>query len=414
MDNLRPIPSGRIAPQAWMVAPETLQVMEVLQANGGDARFVGGCVRNALVNLKVVDIDIATPLKPEEVIERLKAARLQYAPTGLKHGTVTAIAGGKPFEITTLRVDVMTFGRHAEVKYTDDWQTDAARRDFTINAMSCTQDGMLYDYFNGVQDLRAGRVAFVGDAEKRIKEDVLRILRYFRFLAWFGKGVPDRAAVQACQQNANLLPKLSAERVRTELLKLLDAPQCAPVWHLMLQAGIVTHVLPEAINTGALERLVALEEKFDVPAFALRRLAVLLEATPASIREISKSLRLSNEQAQQLANMYLRRDEADVYMSLNDARRFAYRAGNDLTCSLLLLSAALGGEEGDLRLLYDSVTAFRPPRFPLAGDDVLALGWKGPDVGHILTAMETWWIGKDFMPSRAECLEKLKGEYTPR
>ncbi len=206
--------TGTLAKQAWMIAPETVTLMAALSADGGEARFVGGCVRNALCNRKVIDIDIATPLKPDEVIERLTAAKIHYVPTGLKHGTVTAIVDGKPFEITTLRVDVQNHGRHADVAFTADWKADAARRDFTINAMSATPDGDLYDPFNGVDDLRKGRVIFVGDAEKRIAEDILRILRYFRFLAHFGKGEADKGAIAACAKFAPQIKTLSAERLR--------------------------------------------------------------------------------------------------------------------------------------------------------------------------------------------------------
>ena len=405
----------KISKQAWMEAPETRRIMDALRANGGSARFVGGCVRNTLANVKVVDIDIATPQEPEDVIAKLNAAKISYVPTGLKHGTVTAVVDGKPFEITTLRVDVLTFGRHAEVKYTDDWKTDAARRDFTINAMSADIDGTVYDYFNGIEDLRLGRIVFVGDAEKRIREDVLRILRYFRFLAHFGKGVPDAPALQACQKLSSLLPKLSAERIRQETLKLLEADGCADVWHLMLQAGVVTHFLPEATDTAALQRLTHLENNYEEAGFSLRRLAALLQVTPEGIAQVEKSLRLSRAQGEFLNGLLTHYPNISLYMDAAEVRTLVYRHGSDLTRSLLLLTAAKSGAEGELRNLYEEATSFRPPRFPLTGDDVIALGWTaGPDVGHVLEALESWWIAEDFTPGRTACLEKLRSEYTPR
>lgn len=389
-----------------MIAPETQKVMQALCENGGDARFVGGCVRNALVNKPVIDIDIATPLLPEEVIERLKNHKIAYAPVGLKHGTVTAIVDGHPFEITTLRLDVLTFGRHAEVKFTDDWKTDASRRDFTINAMYATVDGDIFDPFGGIGDLRMGHVRFVGDPEKRIEEDVLRILRFFRFYAHFGRGLPDEAALRACAAAAKEVTKLSAERIRIEVLKLLDSDHCPSVWQLMLSAGIVTHFLPEATNIAALENLVQLEARFESPAFPLRRLAALLEVTPAGLQHIVKELKLSNEQGAQLEEMI---SDVSLQMNEHDVRKLVYKSGNDAVRNQLLLTAARAGDKNSLKPLYDIATHFTPPAFPLRGEDVIKLGRKpGPDIGRILEQIEEWWISEDFKPDRDACLERLK------
>lgn len=393
-----------------MLAPETQRVMQALLENGGDARFVGGCVRDALANRPVMDIDIATPLLPEQVIERLKGHKIAYAPVGLKHGTVTAVVDGHPFEITTLRLDVQTFGRHAEVQFTDDWQTDAARRDFTINAMSATVDGDIFDPFGGIADLRNGIVKFVGDPEKRIEEDVLRILRFFRFYAHFGRSAPDEAALTACTAAAKQVARLSAERIRMEVLKLLESVNCASAWQLMVSCGIVTHFLPEATNIIALENLVRIETQLDCPPFALRRLAALLDVTDKGLHHVAQQLKLSNDQSAQLAMMLKPDSGISMQMDERAVRKLVYKNGNDAVRSLLLLEAArTTGDHGSLKPLYEVATSFQAPAFPLRGDDIIKIGRKpGPEIGRILGLIEDWWIAEDFKPDRAGCLERLR------
>lgn len=392
-----------------MVAPETHKVMESLMRDGGDARFVGGCVRDALVNRKVIDIDIATPLKPEEVIARLQTDKISVVPTGLKHGTVTAVCDGRPFEITTLRRDAATYGRHADVIFTDDWRVDAARRDFTFNALYATLDGDVHDFFGGIEDLRIGRVAFIGDAEERIREDVLRILRFFRFYAHLGRGDADAAALAACEKLSDLIPRLSAERIRTEVLKLMESPRAADVWQLMMEHRIVTRFLPEATNTQRLSRLIALEEKYQSHGFIMRRLAAVLDVTVQGIIDISDDLRLSREQTQQLLALFEPSFEVTLRMDEKATRHAVYKLGNDVVRSLLLLRAAESGAEENLREIYGWATAFRVPRFPLVGNDVLAMGIApGPEVGRVLADVEDWWAAQDFAPGRTKCLERLK------
>lgn len=400
--------NGKMNVQPWMTAPETAKVMAALRDDGGDARFVGGCVRDALVNRKIVDIDLATPLHPDVVMERLTRAKIPYAPTGLKHGTVTAIVDGIPFEITTLRRDVNTHGRHADVAFTSDWLEDAARRDFTINAMSATEAGEVFDPFDGIVDLRLGRVVFVGDPATRIAEDHLRILRFFRFHAHFGKGDMDGAGLEACASAAPSLKKLSRERVRQEVLKLLEARMAPQVWRVMLERGIVAHVIPEAREITVLERLSGLEEKFHDGAEALRRLAALLNVAGKQVGDICRGLRLSNEQASRLEKMALPVSGVSSAMSDQDMRRLVYREGNDMARSLILLAAAREGREGRLDTIHDIATDFRPPRFPLEGQDVLKAGvQQGPAVGLLLSEIETWWLDNDFQPGREACLERL-------
>lgn len=405
---------NKISPQVWMVAAETVKVMDALHAGDGAARFVGGCVRNALVNKKVIDIDIATPLTPDQVIERLEGAKIQHVPTGLKHGTVTAIVDGKPFEITTLRKDLRGYGRHADVLFTDDWRVDASRRDFTMNALYAERDGTLHDYYGGVEDLRRGRVFFIGNPEDRIREDILRILRFFRFYAHFGQEEADPSALRACRNLSSLLPKLSVERIRQEILKLLESDRSPDVWRLMMEHGVTTHFLPEATNVPVLKRLVKLEYIHHGGVDPIRRLSSLLEVVPEAVSRIGHSLKLSNVQAGHLArfavadpNIHTRIEEAAV-------RRLVYAEGNDMARALLLLTAAREGKENNLFNLYGEATSFRSPRFPLVGDDVMALGISaGPEVGLKLKEIETWWIGQDFQPGRTECLKKLRDAIPP-
>jgi poly(A) polymerase len=274
---------AKLPTQAWMTAPETSAVIKALTAEGAEVRFVGGCVRDAALGRAVADVDIATRDRPEVVSALLEAARLKVVPTGLKHGTVTAVVKGHHFEITTLRRDVETFGRHARVEFTDDWAADAARRDFTMNAMFLSVDGTLYDPFGGLADLEAGHVRFVGDARQRIEEDVLRLLRFFRFHARYGRGAPDADGLAACRALAHLVPTLSAERVRDETLKLLKAPAPADVLRLMAREDILGRYLAEARNFDRLAALVQLVPEHAAPD-ALRRLAAVLDADGAGAR----------------------------------------------------------------------------------------------------------------------------------
>lgn len=404
--------NGKMKTQAWMIAPETLRVMQALCEDGGDARFVGGCVRDALANRRVTDIDIATPLTPDQVIARLERHEIFYAPTGLKHGTVTALVEGHPFEITTLRLDVQTFGRHAEVAFTDDWTADAARRDFTFNAMSATLEGDIFDPFGGVEDLRLGQVRFVGDAEARIHEDVLRILRFFRFYAHFGQGAPDTAALAACTAAAAQIKTLSAERIRQEIFKLLESDRCPMVWQLMLQAGIIPQFLPQATQIKTLERLVQLEHSTNNPPFALRRLSSLLKVQAGDVKNTVQALRLSNDQSAYLLKMKDPAHHISLQAWQRDVKRHVYRLGSDVVRSLLLLAAAETEEAAPFLALYRTATSFRAPRFPLTGEDVMNIGYApGPDIGRILGLIEEWWLQQDFQPGRTECLHRLESEF---
>lgn len=398
-------PTGKISRPDWMEAPETRRVMAALTADGGEARFAGGCVRDALVNRRVYDIDIATPLTPQQVMALLDRARIRHVPTGLDHGTVTAVVDGHPFEITTLRVDIATDGRRAEVAFTDNWREDAARRDFTMNAMFCDLEGNLYDAFGGTADLRQGIVRFVGDPHARIVEDVLRILRFFRFHAHYGQGDPDPAALAACGRHARELPRLSAERVTREVLKLLESDRAAPAWQAMAGCGVLAQVLPVAIGSARLTRLIALEERFSSKTDVMRRLAALIGDDLEHVREALTRLRLSSEQTARL-KLYAREGASGPFEDAAALRRVVFSSGNDAVRSFLLLWTAAGRlSEEALPAFYQEATAFRAPRLPLTGVDVMKAGVPaGPEVGRVLAAVQNWWMERDFAPTRAECL----------
>lgn len=400
---------GRLPPQPWMVAPETQAVLAALAAGGADARFVGGCVRDAWLGRAVKDIDLATHVPPERTMALLEAAGLRAIPTGIAHGTVTAVVGTAHFEITTLRRDVETFGRHARVAFTDDWREDAARRDFTMNALSCTADGMLFDPFGGLDDLAAGRVRFVGDPGQRLREDVLRLLRFFRFHAHYGSGAPDPAALAACAAAAPALQGLSGERVQGELYRLLAAPDPAAVWRLMGALGVLRHLLPASTDAARLARLVAVERALCEPAALRLRLAALLPRDRDAVLAVAARLALSNADRDRLAALAEPRQAVAFDRPAGALRRVLYGIGDaGLFADLIRLDAA--DAPGPLPL--DRVQAalavaedLPALRLPLSGRDLLALGVSpGPRLGLLLKAVEAWWMAADFRPDRAACL----------
>ncbi len=407
-------PAGKIAPRPWMTAPETKKVMAALSAEGGTARFVGGCVRDAVLGRDVTDVDIATADAPETVTHLLEAAAIKAVPTGIEHGTITAVVGRAHFEVTTLRRDVETDGRHATVAFTDDWAADAARRDFTINALFCDPDGTLYDPVGGLDDARAGRVRFVGDALRRIEEDVLRLLRFFRIHAYFGRPPPDADALAACRKMAPAVVGLSGERVRAELLKLLAAPDPAGVLALMDEAGVLAHVLPEAAGLDALAALCAVEAP---AADALRRLALLLRRGQGGAESVAKRLRMSNAEARRLAAMVEPTVAVAAGADVRDQRRALYRLGAATVIDLAYLAwaeALADAPDGRDALaaaheaLLATARAWEDPKLPVRGADAIALGVEhGPAVGRLLAQVEDWWQAGDYRAGREATLKKL-------
>ena len=418
LDVSRPI--GKVAPQPWMTAPETTRVLDALAADGADVRFIGGCVRDTVLKRPVRDIDIALPAPPETVIALLERAGIHVVPTGLDHGTVTAVVEKATFEITSLRVDVETDGRRARVAYTDDWYADAARRDFTFNALSCTPEGDIYDYFGGLEDLSLGYVRFVGDPDARIVEDRLRMLRFFRFYAHYGRPPPDPAALEACRRHAAGVALLSGERVRVETFRTLMATDPAEVFRLMTEQGVLQHVLPEAGTVDRLRMLSWLESRAvrmaNVEPDPIRRLAALLVTDAAGAEAIAARLKLSNAQRRRLmALLSGTRLHPDDGRAL---RRALHHRGAETVRDLALLAWA-GELAANPRLPHErtqawiaaieAADAWQPVTFPLRGRDALALGVPpGPELGDMLDAVEAWWEAEDFRPDREACLARLR------
>jgi poly(A) polymerase/tRNA nucleotidyltransferase (CCA-adding enzyme) len=359
---------------AFLADPALRAVLAALP----EARLVGGCVRDALAGRDVADIDLATPRRPEQVMRALRDAGLKVVPTGIGHGTVTAVSGHRGFEVTTLRRDVATDGRHAVVDYTDDWRADAARRDFTINAMSMTPDGAVFDYFAGRADLLAGRVRFVGDAATRIAEDYLRVLRFFRFQARYGRGEPDPAALAAIHDGVPGLRRLSAERVWSELKRILAAPDPRAAVALMARLGVLAVVLPDGATPARLAALVTA----GAPADPLLRLAALLDGDATAL---AGRLKLSNAEAALLAA--LRSGDVPPDDAGDDALR---RALADTPREVLAGRAWLAGRGECLRARLAALPA---PVFPLHGRDLKAAGIAdGPAMGALLRDLRAWWL----------------------
>lgn len=398
-----------------MTAPETRAVLSALRVEGQEVRFVGGCVRDAILGRPVKDVDIATPDSPEKVVKLLESAGLKAVPTGIEHGTVTAVSDHRPFEITTLREDVETYGRRARVAFTDSWAADAARRDFTMNALFCSPDGTIYDPFGGWADLLAGRVRFVGDPNARIREDYLRLLRFFRFHAHYGHGAPDEAGLRAAAAHAPRLAELSGERVREEIFRLLAAPDPASVLDVMTTHRILLSVLPEAARIGRLRTLVDWESALKAPADPLRRLAALLEGGAEVAEKTAERLRLSRRESERLGALMAPVHPVRVGEPARRLRVALHRRGQEEIRDLLLLDAAERAEKGespeeaDLAGALAEVSKWTPKRLPVGGADARGLGIApGPRMGRLLTAVERWWEEQDFRPGRDACLEKLK------
>lgn len=384
--------SHRLQGQDWLTAPATRAVMAALAAAGGPdcARFVGGCVRNALIGAPIDDIDIATSLTPDAVVAALKTAGLRSVPTGIEHGTVTAISERQPFEITTLRRDVSTDGRRATVAFTTDWAQDAGRRDFRLNALYADAEGVILDPTGqGYDDAMAGRIVFVGEPEERIREDYLRILRFYRFYAWYGRGAPDAAAVEACAALAEGVEQLSAERVSKELLKLLAAPDPRPAVRLMAEAGVLGRVLGSTFDLALFEAMT------DLSGDALLRLSALLPGDPAKVAHVARALRLSNTQRDRLVEAVS--GEATTTLTRPQARKVLYRDGRQAFEDRVMRAWAAGGDTEASRELLALAQDWTRPVMPVGGRDLARLGLTpGPETGQVLKAFEDGWIADDF------------------
>ncbi len=393
-----------LADAAWLNAKPLRAVFALFDDAGREVRVVGGSVRNTLIGHPVTDIDLATPVLPGEVMRLAKAAGMHAHPTGIDHGTVTIVAAGHPFEVTTLRRDIETDGRRAVVAFTTDWAEDAERRDFTINAIYALPDGSLYDPTGGLDDLKARRVRFIGNAEDRIREDYLRILRFFRFSAAYGEGPLDAAGLSASGALKAGIGSLSGERIGAEMLKLLAAPGAAAVTATMQSTSILAEVLGRNGDAPAFARLCAIEQELARPADLMARLAALAlsgaSGGAAAAQSLAQRLRLSNEEASRLSAANSPNAAFDPATPLASAKEALYRIGADRWASAGLVAWARAGadpRDSNRRTRLELPQSWTVPVLPVRGADVLALGVPaGPDVGKIVKAFDEWWIAAGF------------------
>jgi len=394
---------------AWLKDGPAARVIALLDRDGEEARAVGGAVRNTLLDLPVDEIDVATTALPDEVMRRAAAAGYKAVPTGIEHGTITVVVEHKPVEVTTLREDVETFGRKARVAFGRDWRADAARRDFTINALFAGADGGLYDYVGGLADIAARRVRFIGDAQKRIEEDYLRILRFFRFHAHFGEGAPDGEGLLACVRARCGLETLSRERVRTELLKLLRAPRAAPTLAVMTESGLLGMVLGGVALLASFENVVKVEAAIDVAPDPVRRLGALGVMVVEDAERLAERLRLANVEAERLKAL-------DAWWRVHPsggehaARVLLYQLKPQSFLDRVLVAwtrSPEGAADGAWRALATLPQRWTPPAFPLKSADFTRRGIEaGPPLGAAMRAAEAAWIAAD-LPSDRTALDAI-------
>lgn len=385
---------------AILTGGSAARVLDILDRDGEEARVVGGAVRNALIGDPVHEIDIATTALPEEVLRRAKASQLRAVPTGIDHGTITLLVDGVPYEVTTLREDVETYGRKAKVAFGRDWRRDAERRDFTINALSLSRDGVVHDYVGGLADLEARRVRFIGDPAARIAEDYLRILRFFRFHAAYGEGDPDHAALHACIAARGGLVSLSRERVRMEMLKLLIAPRAANAVRAMADAGLLSMILGGVPYLLALEKMIAIETAAGEQPDAIRRLGALAAFVTEDAERLLERLRLSNTERERLVGMADGWWRIGADLTPHAARALLYRLGRGWFTDRVLLAwsrSREGVDDSRWRDLAALPTRWQSPSCPIGAADLMARGVsKGPSLGAALRAAEAAWIAADF------------------
>jgi poly(A) polymerase len=394
----------RLDQAPWLKTGLVARVLNLLNADGEEARVVGGAVRNALLGLPIGDIDIATTALPEEVTRRARAAGIKSVPTGIEHGTVTLVIDSHPFEVTTLREDTETFGRRAKVTFGRDWVRDAERRDFTINGLSVDAEGLLHDYVGGLEDIAARRVRFIGEPDKRIAEDYLRILRFFRIHAAYGVGEVDRAGYLACIAGRSGLANLSAERIRVEILKLMVATGAVAAVNAMVEGGLLLPIFGGVAYTGPFAALISIEDALGLAPDPIRRLGALAVAVTEDARRVASRLRLTNTETKMLDSMGHRWWRlAD--MDETRARRRLYRLGEERYRDRVLLAWARSGEPVDAaawRELASLPARWTAPKFPLKAADFIARGMsQGPELGQALALAEDAWLAAEFPLDRS-------------
>ncbi|TPO00713.1 CCA tRNA nucleotidyltransferase [Mesorhizobium sp. B1-1-5] len=403
----------------WLADKHLQKLLAALKQGGEEARVAGGAVRNALIGQPVADIDIAATTVPEETVRRAEAAGFKTVPTGIEHGTITVIAGGKPYEVTTLRADIETDGRRAKVIFGRDWKADAERRDFTINALYAEADGTVVDLVGGVADIKARRLRFIGDAEARIREDYLRILRFFRFFAWYGDGRPDAEGLKACARLKDGLARLSAERVWSELKKLLSAPDPSRALLWMRQAGVLTAVLPESEKWGidAIHGLVRAGKDLGWAADPVLRLEAIVPPDAVRMKTLGERLRLSNDEAGRLRHWAVTIAPDAKVTETELAKKLYYGDRNGYVDRIRLALAAARTravednqammEAGGFLRLLNFTLRWEKPVFPIKGADLTAFGASpGPKLGATLKNLEKEWVGSGFTLERGVLMER--------
>ncbi len=389
---------------------KVLKLFRAVESQGGVLRFVGGAVRDALMGMKGFDLDLATDLSPEELVEACSENGIKTVPIGIKFGTVGVIINDNLLEVTSLRKDVKTDGRHAEVEFTTDWEEDASRRDLTINAVYADEKGNVFDYYNGISDLENGIVRFIGSASQRVKEDYLRILRFFRFYSIFGKGPIDKKALQACVENREGLKTLSMERLRDEFGKLILTPNVVNTLKIMQDNEILSYILPETHNLDKLAFLIKLVDKEELEHEALRRLFILYEPDVELAENLANRLRMSKSQRQHFVSWAEVKICSKDFFDDKTLRRLVYQHGKDFCIDKMLLQSA--SDLHPIENLHQRIVFIRDmvvPIFPLRGKDVLAQGVSEPRrIGDILKDIEEIWIASDFALTREELLELVK------
>jgi len=413
------VSAASIAGAEWLQGADLQRLLAVLNEEGEAARIVGGAVRNALLGEEVADVDVATTTLPEETVRRAERAGFKTVPTGIEHGTVTVVAGGRGYEVTTLRADTDTDGRRATVIFGRDWKADAERRDFTINALYAEADGTVIDLVGGLSDLESRTLRFIGDAETRIREDYLRILRFFRFFAWYGSGRPDAEGLKACARLKDGLERLSAERVWVELKRLLSAPDPSRSLLWMRQAGVLTKALPESEKWGidAIHGLVAAERDLGWEVDVMLRLAAIVPPDSERMKALADRLKLSKSEKDRLVT-WADAPQIAANSTEKSLARTLYRSGQQPALDRLKLSLASARaramtdndaliEAGGYAKLLKFAQKWQKPQFPLKGADVQAIGMlPGPEMGNILKRLEEEWIEADFRLDGGALLER--------
>jgi len=385
-------------------------LFKIFKKNNEETRFIGGCVRDLIIKKKEsYDVDLATTLKPNEIIEVLKKKKIKVIKSGFSHGTVIAILNKEKFEITTLRKDIKTDGRHAKVKFTKDWFVDSNRRDFTVNAMSCDFNGNLYDYHNGLKDLKEGRIKFIGDSKKRIKEDFLRILRYFRFYAYYGKNNIEKNQINTFKNLSSNLKKLSSERLYYEFEKILLSNNAYKVIKLMQNSGVLKYII---FDNNYIERIKFLNKlnKINYLIDFSTRLAIILNKK--NLLKVSRNLKLSKTENNKINKIIQLNKSFNFKDFEKNKSKYVYYYGYEMLQSLLIYNFFKLTSNAKIKKylkIIDSVKNLKIPNLPIFGKDIIRLGIKpGPEIGKLIELIESWWILNNFKPSKKECLKKLE------